>query len=149
MSTPLKVAAAHAGDIIDAIENTDSLTNLMTAIKAAGLIDMLRGSGPFTLFAPSDAAFNKLPAGTMQRLIKPENAEELTSFLTYHIVAGKVMSNYVKGKKYSRKTVYGPEVMFDGMNGFTVNNAKVLTENILATNGLIHVIGTVLTPPQA
>jgi uncharacterized surface protein with fasciclin (FAS1) repeats len=148
MSTPLKVAAAHAGDIIDAIEKTDSLTSLMTAIKAASLTDTLRGHGPFTLFAPTDAAFKKLPAGTLDRLLKPENAEELTSFLTYHLVAGKVMSNYVLGKKFGRKTVYGPELMLDGTNGFTVNKTRVVTENILAANGFVQVIDTVLTPPQ-
>lgn len=121
----------------------------MSAIKAAGLNDTLRGFGPFTLFAPTDAAFNKLPAGTMARLLKPEHAGDLTSFLTYHLVAGKQMSNYLTGKKFNRKTVYGPELMLDGMNGFTVNKTRVITENILASNGVLHLIGTVLTPPRA
>ncbi len=107
----------------------------------------LKGPGPFTVFAPTDAAFAKLPAGTVERLLKPENKAKLVSILTYHVVAGKVMSAGLAGKVTEAKTVEGTTVKIDATKGgVTVNGAKVVKADIAATNGVIHVIDTVLIP---
>ena len=119
-----------------------------TIAKQAGdLVVVLKGAGPFTVFAPTDEAFKKLPPGTVENLLKPENKAQLVKILTYHVVPGKVMSSALAGKKTDAKTVQGEMVMVDAtMGGVTVNGAKVVTADVAADNGVIHVIDTVLIP---
>ena len=115
-------------------------------MKAAGLVDTLKGPGPFTVFAPTDEAFAKLPAGTLETLLKPENKAKLQSILTYHVVAGRVMSQDVV-KLHSAKTVEGGSIAIKTVNGgVMVNNAHVTKADIVASNGVIHVIDTVILP---
>mgnify|MGYP003452086233 FL=1 len=128
-----------------AASNPDFST-LVTAIKAAGLVDTLNSKGPFTVFAPTNAAFAKLPAGTVESLLLPENKAKLTAILTYHVVAGKVTAAEVVKLK-TAKTVNGKDVTIAaGKNGVMVNDAKVSATDIMASNGVIHVIDTVLIP---
>ena len=101
------------------------------------------------MFAPTDEAFKKLPAGTVEDLLKPENKDKLVSILTYHVVPGKVMSKDIAGKALNVKTVQGADVAVDATNGVTVGGAKVVTADIDATNGVIHVIDAVIMPPAA
>ena len=119
---------------------------LVAAVKAAGLVDTLKGKGPFTVFAPTDAAFKKLPAGTVESLLKPENKEKLVSILTYHVVPGKVMSKDIAGKKVKAKTVQGQELSVDAMSGVKIDNANVTKADIETSNGVIHVIDAVVIP---
>ena len=123
-----------------------SFNTLAAALKAAGLVDTLKGKGPFTVFAPTDAAFAKLPAGTVEDLLKPENKAKLVAVLTYHVVPGNVSSGQVV-KMTSAKTVQGGSVKIatkDG--GVMIDGAKVVTADVMATNGVIHVIDSVLLP---
>ena len=106
----------------------------------------MKGKGPFTVFAPSDDAFAKLPAGTVAELVKPENKAKLSAILTLHVLAGKVMAADVSGKKLSPVSVNGEALHVDGTNGVTVNGAKVVSADIACTNGVIHVIDAVLLP---
>ena len=117
----------------------------MTAVKAAGLVETLQGKGPFTVFAPTDEAFAKLPAGTLDELLKPANREKLKGILTYHVVSGKVLAADVKTMK--AKTVNGQELTIKVEGGTVrVNNAKVVKTDVLASNGVIHVIDAVVLP---
>jgi uncharacterized surface protein with fasciclin (FAS1) repeats len=142
-------ASAYAADknIVDTAVAAGQFKTLAAALTAAGLVDTLKGSGPFTVFAPTDAAFAALPAGTVDTLLKPENKAKLAAILTYHVVAGKVMTADVVKLKEA-KTVNGAmvAVKVDGGN-VMINNAKVTTGDIEASNGVIHVIDTVLLPP--
>ncbi|MDZ4737456.1 MAG: fasciclin domain-containing protein [Rhodospirillaceae bacterium] len=142
-------ASAYAADkdIVDTAVAAGQFKTLAAALTAAGLVDTLKGPGPFTVFAPTDAAFAKLPAGTVEDLLKPENKAQLTAILTYHVVAGKVMAADVV-KLNEATTVNGAmvAVKVDGGN-VMINNAKVTTADIEASNGVIHVIDTVLLPP--
>ena len=142
-------ASAYAADkdIVDTAVAAGQFKTLAAALTAAGLVDTLKGPGPFTVFAPTDAAFAKLPAGTLDTLLKPESKAKLTAILTYHVVAGKVMAADVVKLKEA-KTVNGAmvAVKVDGGN-VMINNAKVTTADIGASNGVIHVIDTVLLPP--
>jgi uncharacterized surface protein with fasciclin (FAS1) repeats len=133
-------------DIVDTAISADSFTTLVTAVKKADLVDTLKGPGPFTVFAPTDEAFAKLPEGTLQDLLKADNKAKLQSILTYHVVSGMVMSKDV-AKLDSAKTVNGQSVAIkvDGCS-VMVDNAKVLTTDIKCSNGVIHVIDTVLIP---
>ena len=133
-------------DIVETAVAAGSFKTLATALQAAGLIDTLKSKGPFTVFAPTDEAFAKLPAGTVEELLKPENKEKLVAILTYHVVPGKVLAAQVT-KLDSAKTVNG-EVVAIRANGaaVTVDNAKVTKADILCSNGVIHVIDTVLMP---
>jgi uncharacterized surface protein with fasciclin (FAS1) repeats len=134
-------------DIVDTAVAAGQFKTLAAALSAAGLVPTLKGPGPFTVFAPTDAAFAKLPAGTVEGLLKPENKAKLVSILTYHVVAGKVMSAGLAGKVTEAKTVEGTTVKIDATKGgVTVNGAKVVKADIAATNGVIHVIDTVLIP---
>ena len=133
-------------DIVDTAVAAGTFKTLVAAVTAAGLVDTLKGAGPFTVFAPSDDAFAKLPAGTVEGLVKPENLAKLTSILTYHVMAGKVMAKDVGGKKLSPATVNGAELHVDGTNGVHVNGAAVTAADIECTNGVIHVIDAVLMP---
>ena len=149
MGLAIAASSAHAAekDIVDTAVSAGQFKTLATALTAAGLVDTLKGPGPFTVFAPTDAAFAKLPAGTVETLLKPESKAKLTAILTYHVVAGKVMAADV-AKMKSAKTVNGAalQVKVDG-GRVLINDAKVSTADIVASNGVIHVIDTVLLPP--
>ena len=138
--------SAQAKDIVDTAVAAGNFKTLATALDAAGLVATLKGKGPFTVFAPTDAAFAKLPAGTVENLLKPENKAKLTAILTYHVVAGKVMAADVVKVK-SAKTVQGTAVTVNAMGGkVMIDGANVVTTDIAASNGVIHVIDTVLMP---
>ena len=136
-------------DIVDTAVAAGSFKTLAAAVTAAGLIETLKSAGPFTVFAPSDAAFAKLPAGTVADLVKPENKAKLAAILTLHVIAGKVMAADVMGKKAAPASVNGEALHVDGTNGVTVNGAKVTSADIACTNGVIHVIDTVILPKAA
>jgi uncharacterized surface protein with fasciclin (FAS1) repeats len=141
----LASSIASAADIVDTAV-AGKLNTLVAAVKAAGLVDTLKGPGPFTVFAPTDEAFAKLPPGTLEMLLKPENKAKLQRILKYHVVAGKVMAQDVMGL-HSAKTVEGQNVTIDTMNGgVMVNNAHVIKTDIVASNGVIHVIDAVMLP---
>lgn len=143
-----KKAAPRPGNIIDVAVGAGSFNTLAAALTAAGLVDTLKGAGPFTVFAPTDAAFAKLPAGTVANLLKPENRAQLTSILTYHVVPGNVTSAALAGKTTRADTVQGSRVTVIGRRGkVTVNGANVISADVAASNGTIHVIDTVLMPP--
>ena len=133
-------------DIVDTAVAAGSFGTLVAAVTAAGLVDTLKSEGPFTVFAPSDEAFAKLPAGTVEDLVKPENKDKLTAILTLHVMAGKVMAADVVGHKLTPASVNGEALHVDGTDGVTVNGAHVVTADIECTNGVIHVIDTVLLP---
>ncbi|MEH2441330.1 fasciclin domain-containing protein [Nostoc sp.] len=130
-------------NIIDTATNNGSFKTLIAAIQAAGLESTLNGNGPFTVFAPTDEAFNKLPAGTVDALLK--DIPKLKKILTYHVVSGKVLAADV-AKLKTAKTVEGSDVKIDASNGVKINDAKVATPDVAADNGVIHVIDTVLIP---
>lgn len=131
-------------DIVDTAVNAGSFTTLVAAVKAAGLVDTLKGKGPYTVFAPTDEAFAKLPEGTVEGLLK--DIPQLKKILTYHVVSGKVMAADVRKMK-SAKTVEGSDVKIDASNGgVKINNSKVATPDVAADNGVIHIIDTVLMP---
>ena len=133
-------------DIVDTAVAAGSFNTLVAAVKAAGLVDTLKGDGPFTVFAPTDDAFAALPEGTVETLLKPENKEQLQAVLTYHVLAGSVMSGDIAGKTLSPQTVNGQTIDVDATDGVKINNANVVTADIEASNGVIHVIDTVLLP---
>ncbi len=130
-------------DIVDTAVSAGSFTTLVAAVKAAGLVDTLKGAGPFTVFAPTDEAFAKLPAGTVDALLK--DIPKLKKILTYHVVSGKVMAADVVKLK-TAATVEGSEVKIDAANGVKINDATVTTADVAADNGVIHIIDTVLLP---
>jgi uncharacterized surface protein with fasciclin (FAS1) repeats len=133
-------------DIVDTAIGAGNFSTLVAAVKAAGLVDTLKGEGPFTVFAPTDEAFAKLPSGTLEDLLKPENKEKLASILTYHVVSGKVMASNVV-KLSEAKTVNGQSVAIAVTDGtVTVDAAKVVTTDIGCSNGVIHVIDSVILP---
>lgn len=133
-------------DIVDTAVAAGSFNTLVAAVTAAGLVDTLKGAGPFTVFAPSDDAFAKLPAGTVEDLVKPENKDKLVAILTLHVLSGAVHAADVAGKTLSPASVNGEALNVDGTDGVTVNGAKVVAADIACTNGVIHVIDTVLLP---
>jgi uncharacterized surface protein with fasciclin (FAS1) repeats len=140
------LAAPPAQDIVDTAVSAGSFNTLVAAVKAAGLVDTLKGPGPFTVFAPTDEAFAKLPPGTVEDLLKPENKAKLQAILTYHVVSGKVMAKDVV-KLHSAKTVNGEQLTVKAsMGSVTVDNANVVKTDIVCSNGVIHVIDTVLLP---
>ena len=139
---------AGAKDIVDTAVSAGSFTTLAKALEAADLVGTLKGAGPFTVFAPTDEAFAKLPAGTVADLLKPENKDKLRAILTYHVIAGKVTAAEVV-KLSSAKTVNGKNVQISAAgNSVKVNDAQVVKTDIKASNGVIHVIDTVLLPSQ-
>lgn len=137
---------AKAADIVDTAVSAGQFNTLVTAVRAAGLVETLKSDGPFTVFAPTDAAFAKLPAGTVESLLKLENKDQLISVLTYHVVSGKIMSADIAGKIAMVQTVQGSKVSVNATNGVMVNAAKVVSADIETSNGIIHVIDTVLLP---
>jgi uncharacterized surface protein with fasciclin (FAS1) repeats len=135
-------------DIVDTAVQAGSFNTLAKALKAADLVDTLKGQGPFTVFAPTDQAFNNLPPGALEVLLKPENKEQLRSILTYHVVPGRVTAGDVV-KLTSAKTVNGQEVRISVLKGLVrLNDAKVTKTDIAASNGLIHVVDRVILPPM-
>ncbi|WGS62274.1 fasciclin domain-containing protein [Vibrio lentus] len=152
VATLLFTAFAHANhhemkkDIVDVAAENGSFTTLVAAVKAAGLVDTLKGDGPFTVFAPTDEAFAALPEGTVEMLLKPENKDKLVAILTYHVVPGKIMAAEVM-KLSSAETVQGEAVMVAIDDGSVmINTAKVVIPDVKASNGVIHVIDAVLLP---
>ncbi len=133
-------------DIVDTAVAAGTFNTLVAAVTAADLGATLKSEGPFTVFAPNDAAFAKLPAGTVDDLVKPENKDKLTAILTYHVMAGKVMAADIAGKKLEPATVNGEALHVDATSGVKVNDAAVVTADIECTNGVIHVIDSVLMP---
>ena len=146
------ISVAFAGkhsmqkNIVEVAVANGSFNTLVAAVQAAGLVDTLSGDGPFTVFAPTDEAFAKLPAGTVETLLKPENLTKLQGILTYHVISGKVMSSDIQPTQMV-KTVNGKEVSIK-LSGGTVNvdNAKVVAADVAASNGVIHVIDAVILP---
>jgi uncharacterized surface protein with fasciclin (FAS1) repeats len=130
-------------DIVDTAVKAGSFTTLVAAVKAAGLVETLKGTGPFTVFAPTDEAFAKLPQGTVDALLK--DIPKLKQILTYHVVSGKVMAADVVKMK-SATTVEGSDLKVDASSGVKINNSTVTTPDVAADNGVIHIIDTVLMP---
>ncbi|MFT5870390.1 MAG: putative surface protein with fasciclin (FAS1) repeats [Paracoccaceae bacterium] len=133
-------------DIVDIAASNPDFSTLVAAVSAAGLVDTLKSDGPFTVFAPTNAAFAALPAGTVESLLLPENRDTLISILTYHVVPGAVTSDQLAGQRIDVATVQGDTVHINGTHGVRVNDATVTTADIIASNGVIHVIDTVLLP---
>ena len=140
-------AFAQDKDIVDTAVAAGNFTTLAAALTAAGLVETLKGAGPFTVFAPTDAAFAALPAGTVEDLLKPENKDKLIAILTYHVVPGKVMSTDLS-EGLMAATVNGAEVTITLADGAKVNGAVISAADILASNGVIHVIDSVILPPM-
>ena len=133
-------------DIVEIAASAGSFNTLVTAVKAAGLVDTLKGNGPFTVFAPTDEAFAKLPGGTVETLLKPEKKDKLTAVLTYHVVPGRVTAGEVVNLS-SAKTVNGRALRINTKDGkVMVDNARVTATDIMASNGVIHVIDSVVLP---
>ena len=139
-------ATAHAADIVDTAVEAGQFETLVAAVQAAELVDTLKGEGPFTVFAPTDEAFAKLPAGTIDDLLKPENKDKLTAILTYHVVPGKTMSGDLAGQTLEVASVQGDTITIDATDGVKVDDATVVTADIETDNGVIHVIDTVIMP---
>lgn len=144
MSAP---AFAAEMDIVDTAVGAGNFTTLVAAVQAAGLVETLKGPGPFTVFAPTDAAFAALPAGTVEDLLKPENKDKLVAILTYHVVPGAVMSTDLT-EGMMAKTVNGAELTITLEGGAKVNGAVISAADIKTTNGVIHVIDAVVLPPM-
>jgi uncharacterized surface protein with fasciclin (FAS1) repeats len=149
MTFSMLAQANHHGmkkDIVDVAVENGSFTTLVAAVKAAGLVDTLKGDGPFTVFAPTDEAFAKLPEGTVEMLLMPENKDKLVAVLTYHVVSGKVMAADVV-KIDSANTLQGGMLAVSTSGDMVmINNAKVVAADVKASNGVIHVVDTVLLP---
>lgn len=149
-TTAMLAGAAMAqdatSDIVDTAVAAGDFTTLVAAVQAAGLVDTLKGEGPFTVFAPTDAAFAALPVGTVDTLLMPENRDQLVSILTYHVVPGAVMSSDLT-EGMTAATVQGGDVTFTLDGGAKVNDANITAADIAASNGVIHVIDTVIMPP--
>jgi uncharacterized surface protein with fasciclin (FAS1) repeats len=147
LAMPLRV---QADDIVDTAVKAGNFKTLVAAVKAAGLVDALKGEGPLTVFAPTDAAFAKIPKKTLAMLLKPENKDKLTAILTYHVVKGKVLAaDVVKLKNNSKvPTLQGASITVKNKHGVVLNKSKVVKTDIEADNGVIHVIDTVLMPPS-
>ena len=133
-------------DIVDTAVAAGSFNTLAAALKAGGLVDALKGDGPFTVFAPTDEAFAALPEGTVENLLKPENKDQLIAVLTYHVVPGKIMSSDIAGTATMVESVQGSELDVNATDGVTVDGATVVTADIETDNGVIHVINRVVLP---
>ena len=141
-------AGGHSKDIVDTAVAAGSFTTLVAAVQAAGLVDVLKGDGPFTVFAPTDEAFTNLPAGTVETLLKPENKEQLVNILTYHVLPGKVMSGDIAGKSLEVTMVNGATAKIDASYGVKIDSANVVTADVEASNGVIHIIDAVILPSE-
>ena len=142
-----QVAMAQSKDIVGLAVGNEDLSTLVAAVQAAGLVETLQSAGPFTVFAPTNAAFDALPAGTLESLLKPENKAKLASILTYHVLGAKVMSSDLSNGQMA-KTAEGADVKVT-LNGDVVmiNDAKVVAADVSASNGVVHVIDKVMLPP--
>jgi len=140
-------ADAQKKNIVELAAGTESLTTLVTAVKAAGLVETLQSEGPFTVFAPTNDAFAALPEGTLEMLLKPENKDKLVKVLTYHVVPAKVMSTDLKSGMKA-KTAEGEDILVDLSKGVMVNNATVKKADVKASNGVVHIIDKVILPPS-
>ena len=136
----------NALDIVDTAASAGQFNTLVAAVEAADLVSTLKGDGPFTVFAPTDEAFAALPEGTVENLLKPENKDQLISVLTYHVVAGKIMSSDIAGTTAMVESVQGSELDVNATDGVTVDGATVVTADIETDNGVIHVIDRVVLP---
>ena len=143
LTTPA-FAAGHAMDIVDTAVNAGTFTTLVAAVEAAGLVDTLKGEGPFTVFAPTDEAFAALPAGTVEGLLA--DPEALAAILTYHVVPGRIMASDIAGKEAMVETVQGQSIDVNATKGVMVDAANVTSTDIETSNGVIHVIDTVILP---
>jgi uncharacterized surface protein with fasciclin (FAS1) repeats len=141
-------SGAMARDIVDTAAGAGQFRTLLAAAQAAGLVGTLKSDGPLTVFAPTDAAFAKLPKGTVENLLKPANRADLRRLLSYHVVSGRVTSDQLVGRRTSARTVVGANVHIDGRNGVRVNKSRVVTADVGADNGVIHIIDRVLIPPR-
>jgi uncharacterized surface protein with fasciclin (FAS1) repeats len=140
-----------ADDIVDTAQKAGSFNTLVAAVKAAGLVETLKSKGPFTVFAPTDEAFSKLPAGTLDTLLKPENKKQLAAILTYHVVPGKYDAKRLtrpRAKQFGIKSAQGANVEVDIRKGVRVSGANVVKTDVVASNGVIHVIDKVILPPK-
>ncbi|WP_425639037.1 fasciclin domain-containing protein [Algoriphagus yeomjeoni] len=141
-----EVVAEQPKDIVTLALENESLTTLVAALKAGGLVETLQGAGPFTVFAPTNQAFAALPEGTVEDLLKPENKDKLVAILTYHVVPGKVIStDLTDGMKAS--TVNGQDITITTTDGAKVNGASVIAADVDASNGVVHLVDAVLLPP--
>lgn len=139
-------ARQQTADIVDTAVAAGQFNTLVAAVQAAGLVDTLKGDGPFTVFAPVDSAFANLPHGEVDRLLQPENRHELVDLLTFHVVPGAVTSDQLAGQILQVETVEGSEVLIDATNGVRVGNAQVVQADIRTSNGIIHVVDRVIIP---
>jgi uncharacterized surface protein with fasciclin (FAS1) repeats len=142
----LTASSALAENIVETAVGAGSFNTLVAAVQAAGLVDTLTSPGPFTVFAPTDEAFGKLPSGAVEDLLKPENRDQLIAVLTYHVIPGQVMSADIDGKELTVDTVQGQALAIDATDGVNVNNASVVHADIITDNGVIHAIDSVLLP---
>jgi uncharacterized surface protein with fasciclin (FAS1) repeats len=141
------IAGSGQKDIVDTAASAGNFETLVAAVQAAGLVDTLKGEGPFTVFAPTDEAFAKLPEGTLENLLKPENKDQLVAILTYHVVAGKVMAADVAAGEV--ETVNGAKATIAVADGVTIAGANVVKTDIVTSNGVIHVIDAVILPAKS
>lgn len=146
LALPLSANSLGDNDIVDTAVNAGSFDTLVAAVQAAGLVDALKGDGPFTVFAPTDEAFAKLPEGTVESLLQPENVDQLKAILTYHVVSGQVMAASVSDGLEAASLNGQPLTFAVDENGARVGDANIVTTDVGASNGVIHVIDTVLIP---
>ncbi len=149
LAAPLALSSvtAKAADLVETAASAGNFETLLAAVKAAGMEDVLRGDAPYTVFAPTDAAFAKLPEGTVEDLLRPENRHKLNKFVSYHVVPGKVMSADIRNRQMTAMTFARQTVNIDGLNGgVRIEKAMVVGPEIEASNGVIHVVDTVVVP---
>lgn len=139
-------ASAKAEDLVETAANVGQFNTLVAALEAASLVEALRGEGPFTVFAPTDEAFSALPEGTLEELLLPENSERLSAILMYHVISGRVMSGDISGRQITVESLSGANLEIDAASGVNVQGANVISADIGADNGVIHVIDQVLLP---
>ena len=147
LAGPSKKEEAVKADIVDTAASAGTFTTLIAAVEAAELVSALKGEGPLTVFAPTDEAFAALPEGTVASLLEPENKDQLIAVLTYHVAPGAVKSGDIMGKSVDVATLQGGKLKVNAEDGVKINNAKVIQADVAASNGVIHVIDTVLLPP--
>ena len=148
MATSVFAGGHSPRDIVDTAVAAGNFTTLVAAVQAAGLVDALKGDGPLTVFAPTDDAFAALPEGTVETLLKPENKDQLVNILTYHVLAGKVMAGDIAGKTLEVQMLNGATATVDATSGAKIDNANIVTTDIETSNGVIHVIDTVIIPSE-
>jgi uncharacterized surface protein with fasciclin (FAS1) repeats len=150
MLTATTAAAGMSKTVVDVAAGDDRFETLVQAVQAAGLAETLSGDGPFTVFAPTDDAFAELPEGTLESLLKPENKDRLTAILTYHVLPAKVMAGDIAGKELAADTVNGAKLPVDATgDSVTVGGATVIAADVTASNGVIHVVDSVILPPES